>query len=212
MTEYILTRSKRKTIGIYIKHGKVEVRAPLMCPQTDIDSFVALKAKWIHNNLRKSKEQAPRVLHYGDLIRFRGEEYPIAAKPGRQIGFDGKCFYMPANLTPQMIELACVKIYRRCAEIYLTGRVAVYSSQMDVAPTAVKISGAKSRWGSCSSKKRINFSWRLMLASDDAIDYVVVHELAHLTHMNHSKSFWAIVEAVLPDYRKRKARLKEAIK
>ena len=75
-------------------------------------------------------------------------------------------------------------------------------------PSAVKINGAKTRWGSCSSKKSINFSWRLIKADDDVIDYVVVHELSHITEMNHSPNFWAIVENILLDYRERKVKLK----
>jgi hypothetical protein len=79
---------------------------------------------------------------------------------------------------------------------------------MSVTPIAVKINSAKTRWGSCSNKKSLNFSWRLIMADDDVIDYVVVHELAHLREMNHSPRFWAVVEAVLPDYRERKLKLR----
>ena len=78
-----------------------------------------------------------------------------------------------------------------------------------VSPAAVKINEAKGRWGSCSSKKSLNFSWRLMMAGESVIDYVVVHELAHLKEMNHSPRFWAEVGRVLPDYPGRRAKLKE---
>ena len=79
---------------------------------------------------------------------------------------------------------------------------------MEVAPSAVGITAAKTRWGSCSARRSINFSWRLAFADDAVIDYVVVHALAHITEMNHSARFWAIVAAVLPDYRERRERLK----
>jgi len=88
-------------------------------------------------------------------------------------------------------------------------RVAHYKEIMGVSPAAVKINGAKTRWGSCSAKKSLNFSWRLIMADDAAIDYVVVHELAHMFEMNHSERFWAIVAGVLPDYKERRKRLKE---
>ena len=74
--------------------------------------------------------------------------------------------------------------------------------------TAVKINSAKGRWGSCSGKNSLNFSWRTVLASDDAIDYVVVHELAHTIEHNHSSRFWNIVEKTLPDYRRRESEFK----
>ncbi|MDR1272424.1 MAG: M48 family metallopeptidase, partial [Clostridiales Family XIII bacterium] len=84
-----------------------------------------------------------------------------------------------------------------------------YARLMGVTPAAVKVSNASRRWGSCSRKKSLNFAWRLIMADDDAIDYVVVHELAHLTEMNHSPRFWAIVEGIFPDYRERKSKLKD---
>lgn len=107
------------------------------------------------------------------------------------------------------IKSACVQIYRMLAKRDLTEKTLDFAKQMSVMPTAVKINNAKTRWGSCSSKKSLNFSWRLIMADDDVIDYVVVHELAHITEMNHSARFWSIVEGVLPDYRKRKTKLKE---
>lgn len=90
----------------------------------------------------------------------------------------------------------------------LTNIVFDFAKQMNVMPSAIKINGAKTRWGSCSSKKSLNFSSRLVMAKDDVVDYVVIHELAHITEMNHSSRFWAIVEGILPDYKERQARLK----
>jgi len=89
---------------------------------------------------------------------------------------------------------------RRLAKEVLPGKVAHYAALMGVQPARIKITGAKTRWGSCSAKGNLNFSWRVMLADDDAIDYVVVHELAHLMEMNHSPRFWAIVAQYYPDY------------
>jgi predicted metal-dependent hydrolase len=83
-----------------------------------------------------------------------------------------------------------------------------YAAIMGVFPEHVSINSAKTRFGSCSSKKRLNFSCRLMTYDERAIDYVVVHELAHLKHLNHSKDFWAFVEKFMPDYKERKKLLK----
>ena len=96
---------------------------------------------------------------------------------------------------------------RAQAKIILSQRVAYYAERMGVSPAQIKITGARTRWGSCSAKGNLNFSWRLMLADAREIDYVVVHELAHLREMNHSPRFWAVVEAALPDYRERKKSL-----
>jgi len=213
MIDYALTRSNRKTIALYIRSGTLEVRAPLKAPKYDIDKFVATKEKWITDKLTASinrQEQREKfILTYGDVILYRGNEYPIAAKPGDLIGFDGKQFYMPPNLSPDQIKHACVQIYRMLAKRDLTNRTLDYTKQMGVIPIAVKINGAKTRWGSCSGKKSLNFSWRLIMANDDVIDYVVAHELAHISEMNHSAQFWAIVSGILPDYKERQKRLKE---
>lgn len=83
-----------------------------------------------------------------------------------------------------------------------------YSIKMGVYPSRISINSARTRFGSCSSKKSLNFSYRLALYPYEAIEYVCVHELAHLKEMNHSKRFWAIVEEQLPDYKSRKALLK----
>ena len=101
------------------------------------------------------------------------------------------------------------KELRRQAAEYIPGRVATFAARMGVTPTGVRITGAQKRFGSCSGKNRLCFSWRLMQYPPEAIDYVVVHELAHVRHHNHSAAFWAFVEAVMPDYRRRQALLRD---
>ena len=96
---------------------------------------------------------------------------------------------------------------RARAQEILPARVAHFAAIMGVAPRRVRVSAAQTRWGSCSSKGCLNFSWRLMLADDEVIDYVVVHELAHLREMNHSPCFWAVVAQVMPDYKRRQKQL-----
>ncbi len=86
-------------------------------------------------------------------------------------------------------------------------RVAYYAGRMGVTYNRITIREQKTRWGSCSSKGNLSFNWKLVLKPEAALDYVVVHELAHRKEMNHSKGFWAIVEKELPDYRKRRALL-----
>ena len=210
---YTLTRSNRKTVALYVRNGNIEVRAPLKMPKSDIDKFVASKEKWVTDKLAKSQEHLEQretfELNYGAPVFYRGKQYPIAERTGNRLGFDDMVFYMPPDLTSEQIKSACVQIYRMLAKKDLTNKTIDFAKQMSVIPAAVKINGATSRWGSCSAKKSINYSWRLIMADDDVIDYVVVHELAHLTEMNHSKKFWAIVESILPDYKTRQEKLKE---
>ena len=101
------------------------------------------------------------------------------------------------------------KAYIQKAKAILPARVAYYSDIMGLYPKQIRITSAKTRFGSCSSKGHICFSWRLMQYPPEAIDYVVVHELAHLRHMNHSPAFHALVASVLPDHKQRRALLRK---
>ena len=211
--EYTLIRSKRKTMTLYIRNGILEVRAPLWVPNSEIEKFLVSKEKWIIDKLNKSKAQKLQrgafTLNYGSALLYRSKEYPLIAKEGNRIGFDSTHFYIPPNLDPKEIKHACVQIYQRLAKNYIPERTITIAKSMELMPSAIKINSAKTRWGSCSTKKSINFSWRLIMADDETIDYVIIHELAHLIEMNHSPRFWQIVENVLPDYRKYLTRLKE---
>jgi hypothetical protein len=109
---------------------------------------------------------------------------------------------------PEPDEARWAELLRQ-AKDYLPGRVEFYARQMGLFPTAVRFSRAKTRFGSCSAKDSITFSLRLMEYPPAAIDYVVVHELAHIRHKNHGKEFYRLVASVLPDYRQREALLKQ---
>lgn len=97
---------------------------------------------------------------------------------------------------------------RRLAKETIPPLVAHYASLMGVTPAGIKITSARTRFGSCSGKNSLCFSWRLMQYPPQAVDYVVVHELAHIRHHNHSREFWSFVEQIMPDYRDRQALLR----
>jgi len=215
MIIYTLIRSNRKTAAIYVKNGKVEVRAPLEMKKSEIEDFLYAKMDWVRTILEKQQAQANQresfAIDYGSRLLFRGRQYPITQRDGTRglAGFNKDEFYMPPGLSPEQIKSTCVRLYKMLAKTHISSRVAFFSTQMGVTASSVKINSAKKRWGSCSSQKSLNFSWRLIMAEDRVIDYVTVHELAHLKEMNHSSRFWALVEAILPDYRERKVKLKE---
>ena len=108
------------------------------------------------------------------------------------------------EITEQMRKEGILK-----AKSIFPQKTAYYSEIMGVNPGRITIREQKTRWGSCSSKGNLNFNWKLVLMPEELLDYVVVHELAHLKEMNHSPRFWAIVASVFPDYPERKKRLKE---
>lgn len=109
---------------------------------------------------------------------------------------------------PEPDEQEILRLKTMAKEL-LPGKVAAFSKMMGLSPAGITITGARTRFGSCSSANRLSFSWRLMQYPEAAIDYVVVHELAHIVHKNHSPEFYALIETYLPDHRQRRALLKE---
>ena len=210
--EYVLKRSVRKSAGIYIIDGIVEVRVPLYYSESNIDEFIRSREKWISDHLAGSKEQAAKradfSVTYGSRITYRGNLYTVAAEQDGKTGFTDAFCYVPPNLTPEQIKQACISCYRQCAETVFIDRIAEYAWQMFAFPHNVRINNAKARWGSCSSKRIVNIAWRLIMADDAAIDYLIVHELAHIKVYNHSAGFWALVESYIPDYKECRKRLK----
>jgi len=212
MVEYTLTRANRKSIAITVKGSLVKVRAPFFSSLEAINDFVSSKEEWIIEKLADGKEKAAQrksfSLNYGDQITYRGNLYTIQERHGTRGYLDDTSFYIPPNLTPEQIKRYCIDFYKDYAEMYFEERACVYIERMVVLPKELKINNAKKRWGSCSAKKVINFSWRLLMADDDVIDYIIVHELAHLIEFNHSARFWAIVERYIPDYKDLQKRLR----
>lgn len=135
-----------------------------------------------------------------------GEERRIVC--GEKPLFDGERFVLPDGLAENERIAALAAIYRRLAASELKARTERLAMAMDVCPSKVLISSAQRRWGSCNAKKELRFAWRLIMASPEAIDSVVVHELAHTLEMNHGKDFKKLVFAAMPDYSERHEELR----
>lgn len=211
--EYQIKRMERKTVGIYItKEGAIEVRAPRSVSKTEIDRFVQEKAAWITAHQAKMLEhcqmRAIEPVQAGGTVRFLGKNYPAALSQTNAVTFDGTRFFLP-SLPEAELRAALACLYREAAKERLPKAVERFAPLVGKFPQQVRITSAKTRWGSCSAKGGLNFSWRLLLAPPETVDYVVVHELAHLIEFNHSPRFWAIVEGILPDYKTHRQSLQE---
>ncbi|MDR1439144.1 MAG: M48 family metallopeptidase [Clostridiales bacterium] len=160
------------------------------------------------NGTRAARGGANRNAGGGDGAALGSSAAAYVAAAGKGLGIGDGFVVMPGGMAPDEIKAALIRIYRRLAKQNLGERVAEYASIMGVRPASVRITGAKTRWGSCSGKNSVNFSWRLIMAPNDVIDYVVIHELAHIRQHNHSAAFWSVVAAYMPDYRSRRAGLK----
>ena len=206
MTAYSITRSKRKTAAIYVHDdGSIEVRCPKNFPAREIEKFVAKNMGSLEQKAAQKKEAARRkecfCIKPGDKLLFLGSEYPVQTVAQRQAGFDGERFFVPEDVPAEDMKKLIIKIYKNLAEKTLTEKTQAYAEKMQLSPLKVKINAAKTRWGSCSGKNSINFSWRLIMAGERCVDYVVVHELAHIAEHNHSARFWAVVGRYIPDYK-----------
>jgi predicted metal-dependent hydrolase len=201
-----LVRSRRRTISIIIdKDAKIIVRAPLKVSEKEIFNFINDKKGWIRKKQAEVMEQKNRrkkkMFLSGEKFLFKGKEYPLVykKKPVNVFEFDGENFIMDTDYKSQAGELF-VKWYKKAARQTIQEKLDFFSKETGLTYNSIKINSAKSRWGSCSSKKNLNFSYRLILTPEFVINYVILHELAHTVEMNHSRRFWEIVESIYPDY------------
>lgn len=212
--EFIIKYTKRKSMRLsFTQDASIEVRAPLGTSRKVIDDFVKSHQAWIEEHYASVKKQVDSRdgfhLNFEDQLIFFGKTYGLVPIDEKKSGFNGECFYAHRTLGPQELKNEVVTTYRDLAQQVLAQQVETICQHMKLKPQSVKINGAKSRWGSCSSKGRLNFSWYLVMADEATVNYVVVHELAHLLEMNHSPKFWKIVEQILPNYQQEKKKLKE---
>lgn len=210
--EYTLIRSSRKTLALNIdRDGRLIVRAPYRLSVEKIEQFIAEKADWIEKhtaavNLRTEQKNERLNVPPTELPLF-GRLCPVVNE--KPYGYTDGVFYLPEGMTLESLVPYLHKLYTRIAKETLIPRVQTLSEQTGLMITAVKINSAKTRWGSCSAAKSVNLSHRLIAADPRLIDYVIIHELCHTVHMDHSHDFYRLVENFLPDYKEREKGLKE---
>lgn len=207
-----LVRSKRKTLALIVEvDGTLTVRAPVRMAEVDIRRFIAAKADWIERKQAKVRSVAiaPRKYVDGESFLYLGKEIPLCLVPEQKpaLALDGN-FKLAKSAQPRA-ESVFEAWYRQQARAVLTGRVEIFAAKYNFKVEKIRISSARTRWGSCSANKTLSFTWRIVMAPLQVIDYVVVHELCHLRELNHSSSFWAHVEAILPGYRSERKWLKQ---
>ena len=210
-----IVRSKRKTFSIEVERdGSLVVRAPMKASMKSITGMVRTKSRWIarkqHQALEKYGSIAPKRFVKGERFLYLGNPYPLmignATNP--PLTFDNMNFLLSDEYVAKARE-SFIDWYRQQARSVISERVQRYSSPSDIRYGKLKITNAQKRWGSCSARGNLCFSWRLAMAPREVIDYVIVHELAHIEHKDHSRQFWDRVERVLPDYRSRRKWLKD---
>ena len=208
-----IIRSKRKTLAIIVKpDGSLNVRAPLRASEKSIREFVEKNKQWIEKKQAKALATlppTPKQYVTGEVFLYLGSAYPleIVREQNEDLLLDEK-FKMAESLQ-RNAALIFERWYREKAREVLAERVNFYACQYDIQYKRIGITSARTRWGSCSANGSLNFSWRLIMAPLEAVDYVVVHELVHTIFHNHSQRFWSNVEAIMPNYKEQRKWLKE---
>lgn len=209
-----LIRSRRKTVLLEITpDARLIVRAPHRLPKSLILKSVAERAQWIEAKKRQALARArlypPIRGSEGDTVWFLGRSYRLSFLENVLLPeLRADCLVLPMKMKEKALTVI-VSWYKEQAWSILTGRVNLYAGFYSLAYKSLGITSAQKRWGSCGADCSLNFSWRLAMAPMKAIDYVVVHELAHTCHHNHSKDFWAKVQQMMPDYQAQKVWLCE---
>ncbi len=227
---YVLQRSRRRRRTIQLQTDP-ESGFKLMVPHTmsdlEIEDFLLKQSKWILKHRADQEDVQAVDWSKGGTAMYRGKNVELVVEE-RDVGDPGKdlpptvvrslegdqvAVTVPPNLDDGRKSVVVRELltswYRQEAWDHLTTRIVEFGNLMGVKPRQLKLSDAKRRWGSCSAKQSINLNWRLIMLDDSLIDYVVVHELAHLVELNHSADFWRVVEGVIPDHRDRRKRLRE---
>ncbi len=224
--EFGLRRSarRRRTIEISVDAARgVVVAAPVRATIASIEDLVRRRAPWILQRLAAREAATARagrewvtgegVLYLGREYRLRVDDTDGVAAP--EVRLDGE--WLEVRLsgkgkgeggTGQEVAAMVEQWYRWSAGRELPQRVAVYAPLLGVEPRQVLVRHQERRWGSCARDGTLRFNWRLVMAPLPIVDYVVVHELCHLRHLNHGPQFWEMVGAAVPDYRLRRRELR----
>lgn len=207
--------SKRKRLAISVlPGGKVVVRAPLRTSKAMIERFVNASQDWIE----KAKTRMARLplpgevaMREGEMIWYLGKTYPLHLAPkvkGGLVFEPDKYFLLQSDQQSRGKQLLKA-LYRSETRRLASLMVEYYAARSGLKPTSVRINSARTRWGSCSMKGGVNFSLRLAMVPISCMEYIVVHELAHLRQHNHSSAFWELVGSILPGYQKERQWLKQ---
>ena len=208
-----IIRSNRKTLSLSInENSDLVVRAPHCISDDEIQKFISEKSVWIDKKHRLIKARLKDDLNHNlrSQCLYLGSFYPIKIDNNsfNQISFNGQMFTMN-NESREAISLLLKSWYKkRFIEVALP-RLSYFSDKYNLKVNQVRVKEQKTLWGSCSSKNNINLNYLLIMAPIQVIDYVIVHELVHTIHKNHSAKFWQKVETIMPNYKDARYWLKE---
>ena len=209
-----IIRTRRKSIALIVQRdGRLIVRAPLRVSQRSIMDFVQQNASWVEKQRQKMKSLPPaRGIHNfseGEEFLYLGNTFPLLFKMKQCPSLALNTHFILDMEKQAQAKTLFEKWYKTQADSLFSERATHLAKEYNFSYKKLRITSARTRWGSCSSRGSINFSWRLVMAPLDVIDYVIIHELVHTVVPNHSPTFWKRVEQLIPDYKLHRKWLKQ---
>ena len=211
--DFNLQRNKRKTVSIYVEpNGEINILAPEKISEDDLNQIIEKKRYWIYKSLSKIEQlnetKVEREIKNGEGFLYLGKSYKLKILENLKnpLTLRQGYFYLDENSSDNAKE-HFIEFYKNKGKIYISVRIEYLKNKFGLNPPPMRIIELGNRWGSCSDKY-LNFHWKIIMAPMKIIDYVIVHELAHLKEVNHTDKFWELVESVIPDYKERKDWLK----
>ncbi|MBM6616640.1 M48 family metallopeptidase [Bacillus suaedaesalsae] len=204
----------RGTIGISIDvYGNIEVLAPKKTPNERV--IQVLEANWdlVQSKVKETKDRlnGPQEKVYEDNEKFLylGKSYPIKVVQDHAVTQDpvvleGEVLLIYVKQqNDEKIKQSLRRFYYQQCKALVEERISFYQSNFKTKPRSVKIIDSNTKWGTCDSNLHLTFNWKLAMAPLEVIDYVVVHEMCHMVHLNHDRSFWRLVGKIMPDYKEK---------
>jgi len=202
---YRFVRARRRSIGISIDAGQLEARAPRHTPIAEVEAFIRQKERWIARRLDECARRPPPMRwHDGARLPLLGRMITLRGDAGAAgVGLVNDCLILPASAFRQWPRQAIEWLQAHALALF-QDRLSHFAAVLAVPSPSLGLSNAKTQWGSCHKTgrdgARVLLNWRLYHLPLRLIDYVVVHELAHLKELNHSARFWAVVASAVPDH------------
>src|SRR4051794_38941654 len=197
-------RARRVRVTVH-PEGEVEVTLPRRARDREAAAAVAELRPWIERRLAEAERLRERIAARGATLPYLGEALRLISEPGRTRAHRrADTLHVPAGDARPAIE----RWYRRMARAEVIPRLDDACDALGVGYAGIRIGNQRTRWGSCSETGAMSFNWRLLLAPEDVLDYVVWHEACHLRYLDHSPRFWGLLERHVPHYREPKAWLR----
>lgn len=204
------SRKRKKTISLHIgNNSEVIIAAPYFTPADEINRFVEEKQNWISKAIQKRSQalilSKEKEYVTGETFYYLGQSYPLETRfePLENTGviFWDNRFFINCPANREMRKYYFIRWYKKKAKEHMSARVEHLSRELNLRHGGIRITSANQRWGSCSEDNALAFSFRLMMAPPEVIDYVIIHELMHIRQKNHSSKFWNLVVEHMPDYK-----------